>query len=85
MANMNDKQEALLSQLEDARVNYEKFEEDLANEVANRKWEAKAQIRDLVREARGEGVPYRKIGFALQTSDHNTLKNYETNTRKDGR
>ena len=85
MANMNDKQEALLSQLEDARVNYEKFEEDLANEVANRKWEAKAQIRDLVREARGEGIPYRKIGFALQTSDHNTLKNYETNTRKDGR
>lgn len=85
MAKMNDKQEALLSQLEDARVNYEKFEEDLAAEVANRKWEAKAQMRDLVREARGEGVPYRKIGFALQTSDHRTLKDYETNTRKDGR
>ena len=85
MTKMTDKQESLLSQLEDARVNYEKFEEDLAVEVADRKWEAKAQMRDLVREARGEGVPYRKIGFALQTSDHNTLKNYETNTRKDGR
>ena len=73
MAKMNDKQEALLSQLEYARVNYEKFEEDLANEVADRKWEAKAQMRDLVREARVAGVPYRRIGFALQTSDHRTL------------
>lgn len=82
MANMNDKQEALLSQLEDARVNYEKFEEDLAAEVANRKWEAKAQMRDLVREARGEGVPYRKIGFALQTSDHRTLQRYEKDIRE---
>lgn len=82
---MNDKQEALLSQLEDARVNYEKFEEDLAAEVANRKWEAKAQMRDLVREARGEGVPYRKIGFAIQTSDHRTLQMYEKDIRKDGR
>ena len=85
MAKMNDKQEALLSQLEDTRVNYEKFEEDLAAEVADRKWEAKAQMRDLVREARGEGVPYRRIGFALQTSDHRTLQQYETDTRKDGR
>lgn len=82
MANMNDKQEALLSQLEDARVNYEKFEEDLAAEVADRKWEAKAQMRDLVREARGEGVPYRKIGFALQTSDHRTLQRYEKDIRE---
>lgn len=82
MAKMNDKQEALLSQLEYARVNYEKFEEDLAAEVANRKWEAKAQMRDLVREARGEGVPYRKIGFALQTSDHRTLQRYEKDIRE---
>ena len=79
---MNDKQEALLSQLEDARVNYEKFEEDLAAEVADRKWEAKAQMRDLVREARGEGVPYRKIGFALQTSDHRTLQRYEKDIKE---
>ena len=85
MTKMTDRQEALLSQLEDARVNYEKFEEDLAAEVADRKWETKAQMRDLVREARGEGVPYRKIGFALHTSDHRTLKDYETDTRKDGR
>ena len=85
MTKMTDKQEALLSQLEDARVNYEKFEKDLAAEVANRKWEAKAQMRYLVREARGEGVPYRKIGFALQTSDHRTLRMYEANERKDGR
>ena len=82
MANINEKQEALLSQLEDARVNYEKFEEDLAAEVADRKWEAKAQMRDLVREARGEGVPYRKIGFALQTSDHRTLQRYEKDIRE---
>ena len=79
---MNDKQEALLSQLEDARANYEKFEEDLAAEVADRRWESKAQMRDLVREARGEGVPYRKIGFALQTSDHRTLRMYEANERQ---
>ena len=82
MAKMTDRQESLLSQLEDARVNYEKFEEDLAAEVANRKWEAKAQMRDLVREARGEGVPYRRIGFAIQTSDHRTLRMYEANERQ---
>ena len=82
MTKMTDKQEALLSQLEDARVNYEKFEKDLAAEVANRKWEAKAQMRDLVREARGEGIPYRKIGFALQTSDHRTLQRYEKDIRE---
>ena len=79
---MNDRQEALLSQLEDARANYEKFEEDLAAEVADRRWESKAQMRDLVREARGEGVPYRKIGFALQTSDHRTLQRYEKDIKE---
>lgn len=85
MAKMNDKQDSLISQLEYARVIYEQFEEDLAQEVADRKWEAKEHIRNLVREARGEGVPYRRIGMALDTSDHQTLKNYETNTRRDRR
>lgn len=83
MAKMNELQESLISQLEDARVTYEKFEESLAQEVADRKWEAKTQIRDLVREARLAGVPYRRIGFALQTSDHNTLVAYYEDKRRD--
>lgn len=83
MAKMNELQESLISQLEDARVTYEKFEESLAQEIADRKWEAKAGMRDLVREARHTGVPYRRIGFALQTSDHRTLVSYYEDERRD--
>lgn len=82
MAVMNDKQTEKLRQLEDARVTYDTFEEELAFEVADRKWAAKAEIRKLVREARDAGVPYRQIGFALQTSDHRTLKEYEKDVRR---
>lgn len=83
MTKMNTQQEDLLAELERARTQYEHFEELLAAEVADRKWEAKQHIRSLVREARGHGVPYRRIGIALDTSDHQTLKNYETDTRRD--
>lgn len=83
MAKMNELQESLISQLESARVTYDKFEETLAQEVADRKWEARAEMRDLVREARQAGVPYRRIGFALQTSDHNTLVSYYEDKRRD--
>lgn len=82
MAVMNDKQNELLKKLEGARVTYDQFEEDLAQRVADEKWERKAEIRELVREARDAGVPYRQIGFALQTSDHVTLKNYEKDIRR---
>lgn len=82
MAVMNEKQSELLRMLEGARVIYEQFEEELAERVADEKWEEKADIRRLVREAREAGVPYRQIGFALQTSDHNTLKSYEKNIRR---
>lgn len=82
MAVMNDKQQEILRKLELARVTYEAFEEELAQRVADAKWEKKAEMRDLVREARDAGVPYRQIGFALQTSDHNTLKNYEKDIRR---
>lgn len=82
MAVMNDKQSELLKMLEGARVIYDQFEEELAQRVADEKWENKADIRRLVREARDAGVPYRQIGFALQTSDHNTLKQYEKDIRR---
>lgn len=82
MAVMNDIQQELLSRLERARVTYDQFEEELAQRVADEKWERKAEIRELVREARDAGVPYRQIGFALQTSDHVTLKNYEKDIRR---
>ena len=82
MAIMNDKQNELLKKLEGARVTYDQFEEELAQRVADEKWERKAEIRELVREARDAGVPYRQIGFALQTSDHVTLKNYEKDIRR---
>lgn len=82
MAVMNDEQTELLKKLEDARVTYEHFEVELAQRVADEKWERKAAIRELVREARDAGVPYRRIGIALQTSDHVTLKNYEKDIRR---
>lgn len=83
MAIMSESQQDLLDQLEEARVEYETFEEDLNQEVADRKWEKKTSIRRLVREARASGVPMRQIGFALKTSDHATLKNYENDVRRD--
>lgn len=82
MAVMNEKQVELIRELELARVTYDTFEEELATEVANRKWDAKAGMRELVREARDAGVPYRRIGMALQTSDHRTLKEYERDLRR---
>lgn len=82
MAVMNEKQTELLKMLEGARVIYDNFEEELAYEVADRKWEARADTRRLVREAREAGVPYRQIGIALQTSDHRTLKDYEKDVRR---
>lgn len=83
MAIMNDEQQDLLTQLEEARVVYETFEAALAEEVADRKWEEKKNMRRLVREARAAGVPMRQIGFALRTSDHATLKSYENDVRRD--
>lgn len=82
MAVMNDKQQEILRKLELARVTYEAFEAELAQRVADAKWEKKTEMRDLVREARDAGVPYRQIGFALKTSDHNTLKQYEQDIRR---
>lgn len=82
MAVMNEKQTELLDMLEGARVIYDRFEKELAQAVADEKWEHKQDIRRLVREAREAGVPYRQIGIALQTSDHNTLKQYETDSRR---
>ena len=83
MAIMSESQQDLLDQLEEARVEYETFEEALNQEVADRKWDQKTSIRRLVREARASGVPMRQIGFALKTSDHATLKNYENDVRRD--
>ena len=83
MAILNEEQTSLVSQLEQARVVYDTFEEALRKEVSDRKWEEKANIRRLVREARLAGVPMRQIGFALKTSDHKTLKDYENGVRRD--
>lgn len=77
MAKMDETQESLISQLENARVTYDEFEAELNKEISERKWEAKENIRTLVREARKIGVPYRRIGFALKTSDHRTIQQYE--------
>lgn len=82
MAIMNQDQRALLTALDEARATYEQFEEELAQEVADRKWEAKENIRHLVREARKNNVPYRRIGFALETSDHRTVKDLEHDRRR---
>lgn len=83
MAIMNEEQQSLLDQLEEARVVYEIFEDGLRKENADRKWDERANIRRLVREARAMNVPFRQIGFALKTADHKTLKDYENNVRRD--
>lgn len=82
MAVLSEKQTEVVKLLEDARVIYEEFEEQLAIEVADRKWDAKQDIRRLVREARDVGIPYRQIGFAIKTSDHRTIQAYEQDVRK---
>lgn len=82
MSVMNDAQESLLSSIEEARKKYEAWEAGLAQEMADRKWEAKKEIRKLVREARNIEVPYRRIGMALNTSDHATIRSYEQDRRR---
>lgn len=82
MAVMNERQQQILNQLEHARATYDEYEARLAKWVADEKWERKKDIRDLVREAREAGVPYRQIGFAIQTSDHRTIQAYEQDIRR---
>lgn len=82
MAVMDSKQQEILRKLERSRVTYEEYEEWLANWISDEKWKHKEEMRNLVREARDAGVPYRQIGFALKTSDHNTLKQYEQDIRR---
>lgn len=82
MAVMNGIQQEILSKLERARVTYARFEEELAQRVADEKWERKTEMRELVREARAAGVPYRQIGMSLKTSDHRTIKDMEKDVRR---
>lgn len=82
MAVLHEAQQTYITQLEEARVVYDKFEEDLKKEIEQRKWDAKERIRTLVQEARDLNVPMRQIGIALKTSDYATLKNYQENVRK---
>ena len=83
MAIMSEKQQEIINKLAEAREDYDTWEQALAQEVSDRKWQKKEVIRDLVREARGEEIPYRQIGFALKTSDHRSIKDYEHNRRRD--
>ena len=82
MANMNQEQRDLLHQLEVADAEYNAYVEALEEELAQKKWEAREKTRNLVREARNASVPYRQIGIALGTSDHQTIKNFESDRRK---
>ena len=82
MAVITEKQQEVLDQLKDAKALYDKVEADLLAKLLDDKWEAKADIRRLVREAREEGVPYRQLGFILGTSDHKTITDYEQNIRR---
>lgn len=82
MAVMNEAQQALLDQVTAAGVEYDQFEEALRQEVSDRKWEKRAKTRDLVRQARALGVPWKKLGEALNTSDHNTIKDYHDDIRR---
>lgn len=81
MANMNETQQSLLDQLSVVAVEYDNFEEALRKEVAERKWQERARTRELVRQARDIGVPWKKLGEALNTSDHRTVKAYANDER----
>lgn len=83
MAKMSDEQLRVLEELEHARIAYDKFNDELNKEIAARRWEARAHTRDLVRKARAHGVPYRRIGIALDTADHQTLKYYEADKQRE--
>lgn len=83
MAILNEEQQKILEEIENAREAYEDFEQNLSREVADRKWVAKKELRDLVRKARSAKVPFRQVGFALRTSDHRTIKDLEADRRRD--
>lgn len=82
MAVLSEAQQDVIDQLNAARVVYDQFELELRKEVSDRKWDARAETRRLVRKAREMNVPMRQVGIALETSDHKTLKDYENDVRR---
>jgi hypothetical protein len=84
LAAMSKTQQDILDLLAGARSIYDEFVDKQKQEMYDERWEALADTRRLVREARDVGVPYRQIGMALGTSDHTTIKDYEVNKRRAG-
>lgn len=76
MTNLNTEQAELLASVEAQRVAAEPLIEALREQHAQEIWDAKLGIREAAKAAYEAGVPARKIGFALKTSDHNSIKRY---------
>lgn len=76
MTNLNNEQIELLDNVKQSRVGLEPLLEALREQQAAEMWDAKQPIRDAAKAAYEAGVPARKIGFALDTSDHKTIKKY---------
>lgn len=76
MTNLNEEQAELLASVEAQRVAAEPILDALREQHAQEVWDAKKGIRDAAKAAFEAGVPARKIGFALNTSDHNSIKRY---------
>lgn len=76
MTKLNDEQEALLAAVSVAKTKVDQVLETLAEHHARERTEATKPLRDAAVAAAQAGVPARRIGFALGTSDHKTITRY---------
>lgn len=85
MALLSAKQQEVLDEMAAAKDVVDNLKADALAAYQEQCWEIEGQLRELVREAREIGVPYRQIGMRLGTSDHVTIKNMEQEKRRSAR
>lgn len=76
MTNLNDEQQRLLDDISRVKLEVDADLSRLLEQQAEERWEIQEPLRIAARKAAEAGVPARRIGFVLETSDHKTIKRY---------
>lgn len=76
MTKLNDTQERLLALLGAAKTIADERIAAEEDRMEDRKNKFREPVRKAAKAAAEAGVPARQIGFALETSDHKTIKAY---------
>jgi DNA invertase Pin-like site-specific DNA recombinase len=76
MTNLNEQQQFLLDEVVRTKAEVDADLQILAKQQAQERAEIQEPLRVAAQRAADAGVPARRIGFALQTSDHKTIKRF---------